>query len=806
MSPSLEQPTPPAALKPLHVWTLLASMALVPAGPARAQTAPAVAPAGRPLILQSSPWLEESLPSLSLQQAPSLIFGQQFGGEIDRHITATGQPEMRRPGNILKADTIRYDQTSNTLTADGNVRLNRIGNRFRGDRLRLQLDSYEGSFSNVHFEIIKTGGLGNASRADFVDQNHSVVYDAMYSTCYPDPEKPDAWNPDWFVRGKRIILDTEQDEAHVENGTLIFGGVPVLPVPEFSFPLSDKRRSGLLPPTIHFSSRSGVAYSQPYYFDIAPNRGATVATNISSKRGVDLYGQFRYLEQSYHGQLDFNLMPNDRLTGTKRWSYNYAHEQSWPTQSWGTFGLSADLGRVSDNTYWRDFQEFNGQRNRLISERLVPSIAALNWNLGNWSAYVREQRWQTLQLPDPDNIVPPFDRSPQAHLRYARSQLAGLDVSFDLDVTRFRSDPFLTKYPNGTRSYANARVSYPWLQPWGFIVPSLQGNTTHYQTDTPMLNGARSATRTLPTFTLDSGLTFERDSTLFGRKISQTLEPRLFYAYTPYRQQDHLPVYDSALKDFNLTSIFSSDPFTGSDRISNNNTLTAGVTSRLYDSGTGSELARLSVAQRHRFTPRQVFLNTQDKPEKRSFSDILAEGSINWTAKWGVQASLDYDQQTNSIANGRIGARYSPGRLRSITASLSRQSDGYKQVDIGWQWPINSPREDGNKSLNPTRGQDGGRWYSVGRVYYSLSDRRMTDALFGVEYDSCCWIGRLAWRRRQTQTLPAVVNNSIMVQLELTGLTRIGTGALQAFREMIPGYTPLREPRLYQTSRFERYD
>ena len=164
---------------------------------------------------------------------------------------------MRRPGNILKADTIRYDQTSNTLTADGSVRLNRIGNRFRGDRLRLQLDSYEGSFSNVHFEIIKTGGLGNASRADFIGQNYSVVYDAMYSTCYPDPEKPDAWNPDWFVRGKKIILDTEQDEGHVEDGALVFAGVPIFPVPGFSFPLSDKRRSGLLPPTIHFSSRSG---------------------------------------------------------------------------------------------------------------------------------------------------------------------------------------------------------------------------------------------------------------------------------------------------------------------------------------------------------------------------------------------------------------------------------------------------------------------------------------------------------------------------------------------------------------------
>ena len=816
---------PPSPLQPLQACLLLACLAMAPA--CAAASTPAGAPpgnasaAGKPLTLITSPWLQEELPEAA-QQAPAFISGQQLEGEIDRHVTARGSAEIRKPGSVLKGDAIRYDQSSNTLLAQGNVRLNQMGNVFRGDSLQLQLDSYAGSLNNVTFNILHTGGGGKASKVDFIDQEHGIVHNALYSTCYTCVKKldqpaansdsdaaqaPEEWKPSWYVRGERIYLDMQEDVGHVENGALVFGGVPILPVSNFSFPLSDKRRSGLLPPTVQFNSNSGMVYSQPYYFNIAPNRDATVATNVSTRRGVDLYGQFRYLEPTYHGKLDVNVMPNDRLTGTKRWRYAYTHNQHWSTNSLGTFGLALDMGRVSDNTYWRDFQDINGyQGDRSISERLLPSTGTLNWSYGNWSAYLREQRWQTLQLPAPDNITPPFDLSPQLHLRYARDNVAGFDLALDLDRTRFRSDPKLTGYPNGTRSYAHARISYPWLRPWGFAIPSLEWHATHYQTDTPMPNGARSASRVLPTFALDGGLVFERDTQLFGRAVSQTLEPRLFYAYTPLRRQDHLPVYDSALKDFNLVSIFSSNPFTGSDRISNNNTLTAGFTSRMYDTQTGSELARLSLAQRHRFTPRQVFLNAADQPGKRSFSDILGEASINWSRRWSVQASLAYDQRTNTISSGRIGMRYSPGRFRVISANLSRQNDGYEQVDAGWQWPINDLWGDKGEGLDIGKGQGKGRWYSVGRVYYSLTDRRVTDALLGLEYDSCCWIGRIAWRRRQTQTLPVAFNNSIMVQLELTGLARIGTGALRAFRENVPGYTPLREPRQQQPSRFTRYD
>ncbi|MDO4795965.1 MAG: LPS assembly protein LptD [Brachymonas sp.] len=865
---------PPLPLRPLQAGLLLACLMMAPWQASHAQEAPArpaTSPAPeRALTLIPSPWLQEELPTTA-QQAPAFISGQQLEGEIDRHVTAKGEAEIRKPGHVLKGDAIRYDQSSNTLLAQGRVRLSQMGNVFRGDALQLQLDSYAGSLDKVRFSLLQTGGGGTASKVEFIDQQHGIIHNARYSTCYAcvqklgndradhsaqaasaAPATHDAaaggtmqsataaatdqaaakgvekavekatdsatdhvttapgssqWAPSWHVRGERIYLDMQEEVGHVENGALVFGGVPVLPVSNFSFPLSTKRRSGLLPPTVQFNSQSGMVYSQPYYFNIAPNRDATLAANISTRRGIDLYGQFRYLEPTYRGALDVNVMPNDRLTGSKRWRYAYTHNQQWATSALGAFNLALDLASVSDNTYWRDFQDIGRSQNKgLISERLIPSTGTLGWHLGHWSAYLREQRWQTLQLPAPDDITPPFDLSPQLHLRYARDNVAGFDVALDLDRTRFRSDPQLTGYPSGTRSYAHARISHPWLRPWGFLRPTLEWHTTRYETDTPMPNGARSASRALPTATLDGGLVLERDARLFGRSVSQTLEPRLFYTYTPLRQQNHLPAYDSALKDFNLASIFSSKPFTGADRISNNNTLTAGLTTRLYDTQSGAELARLSLAQRHRFTPRQVFLNAADQPAKRSFSDILGEASINWHRSWSARATVAYDQRTSTISSGRIGARYSPGPYRVISANLSRQTDGYEQIDAGWQWPINDLWGDKGQDLGPGRGQGQGRWYSVGRVYYSISNRRITDSLLGLEYDSCCWIGRIAWRRRQTQTLPVAFNNSIMVQLELTGLARIGTGAQRAFRDNVPGYTPLREPRLHQPSRFSRYD
>lgn len=793
-------------LTPVAAGALVLCASLA-AAPVQAQTQPDASLPGTqsaPLTLQSSPWLDEKVPPTAAGQNTTIIHANRIDGQMDYELTATGDAELRQPGSVIKSETLHYHQPTDTVTATGKVYINREGNVYRGDRLQLQMDSFQGGFDNVSYSILQTGGTGTASRIEFLDDQHSVAHNGIYTTCRADTRKPGESNPAWYVRGKRLLIDTEQDEGYVEDGALVFYGVPIVPLPGgVGFPLSEKRRSGLLPPTVSYSSTSGLEYAQPYYVDIAPNRDATLTPTIIGKRGIDLYGQFRYLENSYSGQIDANYMPSDKLRDMERWRYQLAHTQAIPTTNWGTFGLNLDMRRVSDDNYWRDFRDMS-QSYTNLTERVLPSTATLSWGLGHWSAYVTHQRWQTLQ--EPDIIIPPFDKLPQAHARYARTDLNGFDLSLDLDVTRFKSRPELTGYPNGTRGYAVGQLSYPWIRPWGYVTPSLQLHATQYQTDSPMTNGATSASRVLPTVTVDSGLVFERDTTLFGRKVQQTLEPRLFYAYTPYKDQSFLPVYDSSLKDFNLASIFSANPFSGDDRIADAQAVTAGLTSRLYDANDGAELARFTIAGRKQFKTRQVTLNPADKPNEFSFSNLLFDGNIQWNPKWNARASVQWDPESKRSIRSVVGASYSPGPYRTISANYRLQRGVSEQVDVGWQWPLNDLWGDKGEDRGPGLGQGPGRWYSVGRVYYSLTDRRVVDSILGLEYDACCWIGRIALRRQQTQALPVVkMDNKIMFQLEFVGLSRIGSSPIRTFRENIPNYMLLRD-RTVERSRFADYN
>jgi len=584
-----------------------------------------------------------------------------------------------------------------------------------------------------------------------------------------------------------------------DGAVLEFKGVPILPIPHISFPLSDKRKSGLLPPTIGLDSRDGVAYSQPYYWNIAPNRDATLRAALMTKRGANLGGEFRYLEPSYHGQISADLMPTDRLRDRMRWSFAGQH-QGVIDSPIGGLGLNINVSRVSDDNYWRDF----GRASEPLRQRLLPGDAILSWGGNDMTAMVRTLKWQTLQdVTAP--IVPPYDRMPQLQWRYVPSRLGGgLDASVELDTTRFQAARELTGQPNAHRSYAVAQISRPFLAPAGFITPRLQVHATQYQFDSPLANGDRSANRALPTFSLDSGLVFERDASYFGRAFLQTLEPRVFYTYTPYRDQSRLPVYDTAATDFNFATIYTENAFGGNDRIADNNLLTLGVSTRLIDPDTGAEAARFGIAQRVRFSDQNVTL-PGGAPVSERLSDVLLGAGITWTPQWGFDSTVQYNPKTGRSIRSTVGARYSPGNYRTVSAAYRFQKDNSEQIDIGWQWPLNDLWGDKGKDLGPGRGQGGGRWYAVGRLNYSLQDRKLVDTVVGLEYDSCCWIGRVVLERLQSGVTTS--NTRLLFQVEFVGFSRLSLGSspLDTFKQHVPRYQYLRE-QVTTPSRFSQYD
>ena len=783
-------------------------------GPVRAQApaSGASTPAVDGLPLKSTLVLDEQLPQQT-SELPVFLEGDRLSGRPDLEAVVEGNVVFRKAGTVIRADRLEYDQPSDLAKASGNVRINRKGDMFEGPKLELKVDAFEGYFDEPRYRFLKSDGQGDASRAEFIDENHTVIHNASYTTCRrkPGPE----WLPDWVLRASRISLDNDEDIGIAQGAVLSFKGVPILPVPAISFPLSGKRKSGLLPPTIDWSTDSGLELTLPYYWNIAPNRDATITPTLMTRRGVNIGAEFRYLEPTYSGIARANYMPGDKLTDSDRWGVSFFHQGPVATPV-GPVSLAANINRVSDDNYWRDFPgsstlaDANAVANTsagvgvATTQRLLPSSVTASWGLGAFSSSLRVLKWQTLQdVTAP--IVPPYDRVPQITARYALTNVQGVDWSLDGDFTQFDADKSRTLQPNTQRAVALLQVSRPWLAPAGYVTPKVQLHASSYQFDSLLANGSQTADSVVPTFSLDSGLIFERDTKLFGRSLVQTLEPRAFYVYTPYRNQSAQPNYDTAANDFNFATIFTENAFVGHDKISDNNLLTLGLTTRFLDADTGGQLARFGVAQRLRFDEQRVTLNPTDAPAQAGFSDVMLGASVNMQDNWALDTTVQYNGKTDQSVRSTVGARYNPGNYRVLNAAYRFQHDVSEQIDVSWQWPLNSLWGDKGQDLGAGKGQGEGRYYSVGRLNYSLNERRLVDTILGVEYDAGCWLARAMLERVQTSSSTAT--SRLMFQLEFVGFSRLGLGGnpIQALTQNISRYQNLRDSG-GTNSRFSNFD
>ena len=755
-----------------------------------------------PLQLKLTAQLQEVLPASQRGALPTYLYGQRASGRTDLETVLEGNAVLRRGDLVVRADKLEHNQLDDLAKATGNVYINRAGNVYEGPQLELKVDAFEGFFLNPRYQFLQ-GGHGQADRVDFVDDKRSIITNATYTTCrrLPGP----SWMPDWILKAASMTLDYEEDIGVAKGAVLSFKGLPILPVPYLSFPLSDQRKSGFLPPTIGLDNVNGAELTVPYYWNIAPNRDAKFSPTLMTKRGVNLGGEFRYLEADYAGTFGATWMPNDALRESDRWSvasvYNGVIHTRWPAL--GPLDLSVNINRVSDDNHWKDFtQQTNGSSfgATSLTQRLLANEAKLSWAKGDFSASVRALKWQTLQDVD-SPIVPPYDRLPQVVGRYTRG-VGGFDVSVDVDHTQFNADRNLTGQPNARRNFALGQVSRTWDRPGWFVRPKLQIHAAQYEFDAPLANSATSASRVVPTFSFDSGLVFEREATYFGRNLLQTLEPRLFYVSTPFRGQNLLPNYDSGATDFNFATIYSENAFVGNDRISDNNLLTLGASTRLLDPKDGAEVARLGIAQRLRLEDQLVTL-PGGAPVVERFSDVLLGAGLSWNPRWSMDSTVQFNPKTEKSTRATIGARYSPGNYRVVTAAYRFQRESSEQIDIGWQWPLNDLWGDKGQDLGEGRGLGEGRWYSVGRLNFSLADRKLVDAVIGLEYDAGCWLARFVVE--QLQTGLASANQRIMFQLEFVGFARVGANPLKSLKDNIPRYQYLRE-QTSTPSRFSNYD
>ncbi len=741
--------------------------------------------------LKTSPMLDESLPVSVRKQLPTFVFGDAIHGKANEVVTLEGHAELRTFGTVIQANKLVYNQNSDVARATGDVLINRLGNRYWGPELELGVSDFKGFFLQPNYQFLKNKANGSAERIDFVSERVSIATKASFSTCQR-PETTDTlagkpWQPDWIMRADKVTFNIDEDIATAEGAQLRFQDVPILALPGFSFPMSDKRKSGFLPLSLAQDSISGWEYTQPYYWNIAPNRDLTLYPSYIAKRGLNQGAEFRYLEPGFSGQLRADYLANDAIYGDKRWgvSSDTKMQLSSPPGAWGgtEMGLRLQLNRVSDNSYWRDFPRASGSlTQRLLNNEL--NIASQN---DGWTSLARIQRWQTLQ--DTTNpITPPFDRA-QFNTKKNLFLEYGLQAQVDADFTGFSSNSALTGQPDGRRAVAAVQFARPWLHPSGFITPKIQLHATAYQIDSSTQTTESFKQRFVPTFSLDSGLFFEKSSTLFGSAYNQTLEPRAFYVHSPYRDQASLPNYDSGAKDFSLSTIYSDNPYVGNDRIADMNMLTLGLSTRFLNPQTGQEALHAGVAQRYRFSDQRVTLPGEAVQTER-LSDWLLNTGVNLHPSWAVDGTVQYGTKSGVSERTTLTTRFNPSNYRSIYAAYRMQKEISEQVDVGWQWPLADFVKDSH-------------WYTVGRLNYSMRDQRLVSAILGFEYDADCWVGRVALE--QTQLDLNTTNQRVMFQLEFVGFSRVGISPLASLRRNIPRYQNLRE-QTTTPSRFSQYD
>lgn len=682
---------------------------------------------------------------------------------LDEHrVLLKGDASLRRGSLSIRSDQLEYDKDTDEAQAEGQVIIKRDDLIVRGPRARLKLEANEGSMERPMYRFVRTNGSGSASKIDFLGKGQYRADEATYSTCNPG-------NMSWFLRAERLDINEDEKVAVARGGRMYFQGVPVLASPYLSIPLSDERRSGVLPPTVGSSSSGGMDISIPYYFNIAPNRDLTLQPRLLSKRGVQLGATFRYLEPSYSGQLQGEYLPKDAMEHENRWFYRFQHRQNILP------GLSfyVDRAAVSDDKYPSDM----GRNVSAVVQQQFNQEVGLNYGQGNWAALARVQNFQTL-APN----VPPFNRAPQVNVLYNNRQAGDFVISAEADVTKFAHPTNFQR--NGLRTFVKPEISYLYQRPGYFLIPKVSFHASSYTLNQPtVVSGQTQITRLLPTVSLDSGLIFERAATewssLLGKSMRQTLEPRLFYVYTPFREQSQIPIFDTASADFNLTQIFSEQPFVGADRVADNNKLTAGVTSRLIESDSGAERARFILAQRFDLQGQRVTIGDTSSTATRKYSDVLAGASVRLFPQVNLESAVQYNLQQNQLQRSSIDVAWRPGVQRTLNFGYRYQRPNdvlgvlpLRQFVISGQWPL------------------WGNIYGIGRANYDRAGHKMVDSLVGFEYDADCWIGRVVLQRFTNPS--ATVTTNFFFQIEFKGLSKLGNNdAGNIFKLNIPGYTPL---------------
>ena len=671
--------------------------------------------------------------------------------EVTRSGDATlGDGVVVRQGNRrLTAKSASYVAATRRFTVEGDVEFSTPDLRLKGNKGFWGADG-GGEFTDTEFELPARPARGTARELGLAGDGALKMREVSFTTC-------PAGNDDWFLRASSIEIDQRRQQGKGRNVRVELKGVPILYAPVISFPVGDARKSGFLFPSFGTSNKSGFEFGAPYYLNLAPNYDLTLTPQLLSRRGLGLEAQFRYLTERSHGRVGSRYLPSDDLAGRDRSLSSLWHQTDFTDR----LRFSASVEHASDSQYFEDF----GLGPDGTSVTFLDRYLSLAWLGRGWRFDGRVQDFQTIdQSVDP--LARPYSRLPELTFTGAWPVSdGGLTAGIDAEATWFDRDAGTT----GLRVDLTPSVSWPLRGPGYHFEPSAAYRVTNYRLSNVAPGADDAPDLSAPILSLDAGLEFERD-VHSRRRLVQTLEPRLRYTWIPFRDQTDLPVFDTALPDLNLVQLFRTNRYVGADRLGDANEIAVGVTSRLVHADSGQQFITATIGQRYYFERPRVVL-PGEPAELRDASDMVGEIEMTAYRHWSARLAMEWDYDASNTVLGQASVQYKPSNRTVMNVGYRYREGLLEQWDASGAWRV-SPN-----------------WQLFVRQVYSLRDRTSIDRFAGFEYGGCCWRLRLLGRR-YVSNRTGESDTSVLLQLELKGLSSVGTSDDSFLRRGIRGYSP----------------
>ncbi len=705
-------------------------------------------------------------------------YAEVFDNEIGSY---TGNVKMSRADQQASSNTANYDSVSEELELHGNVYYREEAMALHSDTVALNLASDQAKLRDAQF-ITPAIPLRGTAKAVYRDSSTFSRYkDVAYTSCRPG-------NQDWVIHASDLKMNKITGKGVTKNAWMEFKGTPVFYSPYLSFPIDNRRVSGFLSPSFGNTKYGGFRLAAPYYWNIAPNYDATFIPRELSKRGPLLATKFRYMFEQSRGNVGLEYMPHDSVLGTSRYLGTIKNS----SQITPNISSMLDLNYVSDKTYFAEL----GNALSFANYNYLRSYGNVNYAREGISLTGLVDNYQSISTTVPNSALP-YRRLPQINLNLNHTfQSMPLSVVMPSEYVYFQQ----TSHVNAQRVNTRPSISVPLETASSYFTPQLSLQQTNYSLNNGQPGAQTSISRTLPIFSADSGMYFERGLNFGNSPYLHTLEPRLFYLYVPYTNQQNIPVFDSAQYDFRYYTMFRENQFSGSDRTQDANQITTALTSRLIDDKTGLERLKLNVGEIFYFRNRDVTLQYGSTPvvgsvvDTNKVSNIVAEMSSELTRNLSIATGLQWSPVRHDFERGNAALHYSNpaneifniGYLYRKNPFIPDRSNDIIQSDMSFRYPIYD------------------NWAAMGRWQYSLLYNRTQDAFMGVEKETCCWRFRIALRRyvnnianisnglsvvnNTNQTLTGTSQTGVFFEIELKGLSSLGDNMDYFLQQEIYGY------------------